>query len=526
MRSRILVGLIAGTIGGFLGWLFQERLINYDYSISLGLSVEQTRTLIYCVGGLIGLFLGAVDGIVEGNARKLGRGIVIGALAGIVLGYVGYYIGSYIYNLLGGNSSGRPDAGMFSFTRQVIARSFGWALMGLGLGVGSAIATFTPRRIWQGAIGGFLGGFLGGFVFDLLAIGAIPVQQAVGASSGLHDVGGPSRAVGFTAIGALTGLFIGLIQEMMKEAWVKVLAGRNEGKVYILSKAMNIFGRNERSDVPLFADPNIADQHAAIRADGKRHFLIDAGTPMGTVVNGQRMQQAGELLLRDGDMIQIGSQRILFRERATQSKVARPAVDAPKAKPSLASNVPMPGNLCPYCGAAKDPSGGCLCTVASGAGQGAPVGVGSVGMNAHAGMGAMPGMGYGATQAPGGYGPGPMDSDTGGFGAPMTVGTAPASGIGTDVRRLVGIEGMYAGQVFPLTVPNVTVGRDAGRDIALAGDSTVSRSHAHIVQEGGQFVVYDDGSSNGTYVNSMRVSVQPLVPGDIVQFGSSKFRFE
>src|SRR5690349_11757524 len=81
VRSRILIGLLAGTLGGFLGWLLQENLINYNAhivkgilpgqgAISQSLSIEETRTLIYCVGGLIGLCLGAVEGIVQGNVRK------------------------------------------------------------------------------------------------------------------------------------------------------------------------------------------------------------------------------------------------------------------------------------------------------------------------------------------------------------------------------------------------------------------------------------------------------------------------
>src|SRR5438105_3599755 len=99
MRSRIWVGLLAGTIGGFLGWFFQEHLINYNGHImqgvlpgqavvKQGLSVEEARTLVLCVGGLIGLFLGAVDGIVDANPRKLAIGIVGGAIAGIFLGFI------------------------------------------------------------------------------------------------------------------------------------------------------------------------------------------------------------------------------------------------------------------------------------------------------------------------------------------------------------------------------------------------------------------------------------------------------
>ena len=71
MKSRILVGLIAGTLGGFLGWLFQEHLIDYNAHvvqglvpgqaiIRQGLSQSESRVLVLCVGGLIGMVLGAI----------------------------------------------------------------------------------------------------------------------------------------------------------------------------------------------------------------------------------------------------------------------------------------------------------------------------------------------------------------------------------------------------------------------------------------------------------------------------------
>jgi len=47
-----------------------------------------------------------------------------------------------------------------------------------------------------------------------------------------------------------------------------------------------------------------------------------------------------------------------------------------------------------------------------------------------------------------------------------------------------------------------------------------------VVLEGGQFVIYDEGSSNGTFVNNVRVERQPLRAGDVVQIGSTRFRFE
>lgn len=517
MRSRILVGLIAGTIGGFLGWLIQENLIHYQAHLVNGvctavdLTSSQTVCLMLCVGGGIGLLLGAVDGIVESNGHKLIKGMAIGAFAGFLLGSIGYNLGGQLFSALGGTVSMRANPGLFDFVKQIIARTAGFSFLGMGIGGGSAIATLSFKRIRNGLIGGLIGGFIGGFVFDMVAANAsAPVQGALGAA-GCHDSGGPSRAIGFVLIGALTGFFVNLIEELLKDAWVKVLAGRNEGKDFILGKSMNLLGRDERCDVPLYGDNSVGAQHAAIRADGNRHVLIDGKTPAGTLVNGQKVASGGEQLLRDGDMIQIGQHRILFREKVTASKFARKPVDAPKAN-SPASSVPMPGHLCPYCGAAKDSSGNCLCTLA-GSGAGATPG-----------MGTGPAPGFGTPPPMAGYAPSDYGSPgmgaTPGYGAPV----ATMGGMGT---QIVGVEGPYTGQGFPLLGPNMVIGREMTCDIALTADTTVSRNHARLVQEGAGLVVYDNGSSNGTYVNGMRVTAPVmLAPGDIVQFGSSKFRLE
>jgi pSer/pThr/pTyr-binding forkhead associated (FHA) protein len=510
MRSRIWLGLLAGTIGGFAGWFMQEQLINYNNFLQRDIGTGEVRVLALCVGGLTGMFLGAVDGIAERSPRKLAIGIAGGAAAGFFLGFIGLFVGNIVYSLLGGTNSLNGGGDFLAFIRQVIARTLGWAMLGLGIGAGSALVSRSPQRIRNGAIGGFLGGLIGGFVFDLLAHGAVPITAAAGAS-GLRDVGGPSRMVGFTLIGGLTGFFIGLVEELLKQAWVKVLAGRNEGKDFILYKSMNLLGRDERCDVPLFGDPSVAVQHAAIRADGRRHFLLAAATPTGTLVNGQAAAPQSEVMLRDGDMIQIGAHRILFREKATASRLTQPNLDDAALKKAGPGAVPIPSHLCPFCGAPKDASGNCRCSL--GAAPGAPVG---------GGVGAYPPPPAGM---PGGYAPAPM----GGYSASTAVMGAYDGGspITAAIGQIVGLEGAYAGQVFPLQGMNMEVGRDAGKDIVLSADSTVSRGHARLVQENGALIVVDLGSSNGTYVNGQRVAApMQLVPGDVVQFGASKFRYE
>ncbi len=92
--------------------------------------------------------------------------------------------------------------------------------------------------------------------------------------------------------------------------------------------------------------------------------------------------------------------------------------------------------------------------------------------------------------------------------------------------RLIGLEGAVAGKVYELDVPHIVIGRDEGCNIRLFADTTVSRRHAYIVKKDGCHVVHDNASTNGTLINGGRLSAQILRPGDIVQFGNSKFRFE
>ena len=93
--------------------------------------------------------------------------------------------------------------------------------------------------------------------------------------------------------------------------------------------------------------------------------------------------------------------------------------------------------------------------------------------------------------------------------------------------RLIGIQGPYAGRTFELTGGEMTIGRDAANAIALTDDNTSSRRHARIGRENGQFSITDEGSSNGTFVNGVRITGRrTLQPGDEVQIGSTKFRFE
>jgi pSer/pThr/pTyr-binding forkhead associated (FHA) protein len=92
--------------------------------------------------------------------------------------------------------------------------------------------------------------------------------------------------------------------------------------------------------------------------------------------------------------------------------------------------------------------------------------------------------------------------------------------------RLVGVDGLYNGHTFALVGETNTVGRGNECQVCLGNDITVSRVHARIVLEENGHKLYDEGSSNGTYVNGVLMSTCTLAPGDVIQCGGSKLKYE
>jgi len=70
------------------------------------------------------------------------------------------------------------------------------------------------------------------------------------------------------------------------------------------------------------------------------------------------------------------------------------------------------------------------------------------------------------------------------------------------------LQGVDSGNIFPVSKPLVVIGR-AEADVRLT-DSEVSRRHAQIEFKGGNILLRDLKSTNGTYVNEQRITVTPL----------------
>ncbi len=82
------------------------------------------------------------------------------------------------------------------------------------------------------------------------------------------------------------------------------------------------------------------------------------------------------------------------------------------------------------------------------------------------------------------------------------------------------------GQRFDLPEGVSTVSRDSG-EICLIGEQTVSRQHAQLIRQGSTVTVRDLASTNGTFVNGVRIQADSgLSDGDTVQFGAVMLRVQ
>jgi hypothetical protein len=92
--------------------------------------------------------------------------------------------------------------------------------------------------------------------------------------------------------------------------------------------------------------------------------------------------------------------------------------------------------------------------------------------------------------------------------------------------NLVVRQGTQVGMTFSLTGDEVILGREEGIDISIR-DPEVSRQHARISWQAGNYYIEDLGSTNGTFLNGAPVTGQQLLrSSDTIGMGQTLLVFQ
>lgn len=93
----------------------------------------------------------------------------------------------------------------------------------------------------------------------------------------------------------------------------------------------------------------------------------------------------------------------------------------------------------------------------------------------------------------------------------------------TSVKTLVITSGPKAGLEVPLESESMTIGRSSESGLVIRDDYTSSH-HARLQLRGGQWVIQDLDSTNGTFLNGQRVSGSAAVAiGTPIKVGATTF---
>jgi pSer/pThr/pTyr-binding forkhead associated (FHA) protein len=94
------------------------------------------------------------------------------------------------------------------------------------------------------------------------------------------------------------------------------------------------------------------------------------------------------------------------------------------------------------------------------------------------------------------------------------------------MARLVILSEGLTGKAHELTVDKTTIGRVDDNTFAIP-EGSVSSHHCEVLLRGGDIVVRDLNSTNGTFINGHQVTGEaPLKPGQILRLGQVEMRLE
>lgn len=302
---------MASMLGALAVWALREPFIN-DFNREK-IAFFSGFLLFGPVAGIMGLSIGFTYGIANRNLKQAVHCGIVGIGVGLGATIVSTLIASILFGItttiaasIGGGVSPVPDGEFpikgIAFFILMCGRGLAWSIVSMGAGLGLGVSLKSKKLTLNGLAGGMVGGALGGLLFD-------PVSRFI---SGPGAEASLSRCIGIVTVGFLVGLFIGIFENISKEAWFLMLKGPLAGKQFILFKSPTVIGSATKCDIYLFKDPAIEPHHASVIKSGNKYLIEDLGSDSGTHVNGKRMEKH---LLNPGDLITIGETVLKYNER-------------------------------------------------------------------------------------------------------------------------------------------------------------------------------------------------------------------
>lgn len=259
-----------------------------------------------------------------------------------------------------------------------------------------------------------------------------------------------------------------------------------DGREYTIGGSPVVFGREAGSDI-VVPNKDVSRRHAEIFSSPQGYVLVDSSTN-GTFVNGERIE--AQRVLARADVIRVGDHE--FRFYADRMPEVPSLVNAPP----LSAAPPAPP--IPAAGANERLSH----TM-----HGVPVS--NPGMPVPPSVAAPP-----VPPAPQPPPPTPR--------APVNRPSGSTAALATFLVR----SGLLKGQRLTVRVPVVNIGRAEYNDLVVPDDS-VSGSHAKLQRREGVWILTDNQSTNGTWVDGERVYGEVMLgPGAVVRFGEISAMFE
>lgn len=122
----------------------------------------------------------------------------------------------------------------------------------------------------------------------------------------------------------------------------------------VLPRTVLSIGRDPSNDLVL-PDAMVSRRHAVVEWRGSQFFIRDCNSSNGSLVNGDRVSERG---LRDGDLVAIGTARLLFRDDVVEelgSKVVQHPSAPRQQCPACSADYRKGDVFCRQCGAALTP---------------------------------------------------------------------------------------------------------------------------------------------------------------------------